>query len=568
MHGPIACEGNSWDNRGARSSGSQIWRTGFTTDINETDVVFGGEKRLFKSIKEIIEKYNPPAVFVYQTCVPAMIGDDIDAVCKAAKEKFGTPVIPINSPGFVGPKNLGNKLAGEAILEHVIGTEEPEYTTPYDINIIGEYNLSGELWQVKPLLDELGIRILACISGDGRYKDVASSHRAKAAMMVCSKAMINVARKMEERYDIPFFEGSFYGIQDSSDSLREIARMLIERGADPELMDRTEALIEREEAKAWAAIAKFKDRFKDKKVLLITGGVKSWSVVAALQEAGLELVGTSVKKSTKEDKERIKELMGQDAHMIDDMTPREMYKMLKDAKADIMLSGGRSQFIALKAAMPWLDINQERHHAYMGYIGMVKLVEEIDKALYNPIWEQVRKPAPWDNPANNWQNRAIAQMEAEAAALAADPVAAEKARRAKKICNCKSVDLGTIEDAIKAHSLTTVEGVKTHTNASGGCGACSGRIEDIFEALGVAEPAPADPVLAEAARRAKKVCNCKSVTVGTIEDAVAAGASNLAEVTARTEAGTGCGKCGERIEDMLDELVAPLGTPAALVAAE
>ena len=568
VHGPIACEGNSWDNRGARSSGSQIWRTGFTTDINETDVVFGGEKRLFKSIKEIIEKYDPPAVFVYQTCVPAMIGDDIDAVCKAAKEKFGKPVIPINSPGFVGPKNLGNKLAGEAILDHVIGTEEPEYTTPYDINIIGEYNLSGELWQVKPLLDELGIRILACISGDGRYKDVASSHRAKAAMMVCSKAMINVARKMEERYDIPFFEGSFYGIQDSSDSLRELARMLIERGADPELMDRTEALIEREEARAWAAIAKFKDRFKNKKVLLITGGVKSWSVVAALQEAGLELVGTSVKKSTKEDKERIKELMGQDAHMIDDMTPREMYKMLKDAKADIMLSGGRSQFIALKAAMPWLDINQERHHAYMGYIGMVKLVEEIDKALYNPIWEQVRKPAPWDNPENNWQNRAIAEMEAEAAALAADPVAAEKARRAKKICNCKSVDLGTIEDAITAHGLTTVEGVKTHTNASGGCGACAGRIEDIFEALGVAEPPPADPVLAEAARRAKKVCNCKSVTVGTIEDAVAAGAANLAEVTARTEAGSGCGKCGERIEDMLDELVAPLGTPAALVAAE
>ena len=36
------------------------------------------------------------------------------------------------------------------------------------------------------------------------------------------------------------------------------------------------------------------------------------------------------------------------------------------------------------------------------------------------------------------------------AALAADPLAAEKGRRAKKICNCKSVDLGTIEDAIRA----------------------------------------------------------------------------------------------------------------------
>jgi nitrogenase molybdenum-cofactor synthesis protein NifE len=489
VHGPIACEGNSWDNRGATSSGSNLWRTGFTTDINETDVVFGGEKRLFKSIREIIEKYDPQAVFVYQTCVPAMIGDDIDAVCKAAREKFGKPVIPINSPGFVGPKNLGNKLAGEALLQHVIGTEEPEYTTPYDLNIIGEYNLSGELWQVKPLLDELGIRIMACISGDGKYKEVASSHRAKAAMMVCSKAMINIARKMEERYGIPFFEGSFYGIEDSSDSLREIARMLIERGAPAELMDRTEALIAREETKAWSAIAKYKPRFKGKKVLLITGGVKSWSVVAALQEAGLELVGTSVKKSTKEDKERIKELMGQDAHMIEDMTPREIYKMLKDARADIMLSGGRSQFIALKASMPWLDINQERHHAYMGYVGMVKLVEEIDKALYNPVWAQVRKPAPWEKSGDNWQTRAMAQAEAEAAGLAADPVKAEQVRRAKKICNCKSVELGVIEDAIVANNLTTVEGVRQATNASGGCGACAVRIEGVLAELASASHA-------------------------------------------------------------------------------
>ena len=502
VHGPIACEGNSWDNRGAKSSGSNIWRTGFTTDINETDVVFGGEKRLYKAIKEIFEKHNPAAVFVYQTCVPAMIGDDIDAVCKAAREKLGKPVIPINSPGFVGPKNLGNKLAGEALLQHVIGTEEPEYTTPYDLNIIGEYNLSGELWQVKPLLDELGIRILSCISGDGKYHEVAQSHRARASMMVCSKAMINVARKMEDKYGIPFFEGSFYGIEDSSDSLREIARLLIERGAPEELMERTEKVIAREEAKAWAAIAKYKPRFKGKKVLLITGGVKSWSVVSALQEAGLELVGTSVKKSTKEDKERIKELMGQDAHMLDDMSPRDMYKMLKDARADIMLSGGRSQFIALKASMPWLDINQERHHAYMGYVGMVKLVQEIDKALYNPIWEQVRKPAPWEDVTNNWQAKAIKQIEAEAAELAKDPVAAEKARRSKKICNCKSVELGTIEDAIKAHALTTVEGVKKHTNASGGCGSCAGRIEDIFAAMTAAngtQPAPEAVQVLEAA---------------------------------------------------------------------
>ena len=396
VHGPIACEGNSWDNRSANSSGSKLYRTGFTTDISELDVIYGGEKRLYRSIKEVIDKYDPPAVFVYQTCVTALIGDDIEAVCKAAAKKFGKPIIPVNAPGFVGNKNLGNKLGGEALLDYVIGTAEPEYTTPYDINIIGEYNLSGELWQIKPLLDELGIRLLACISGDAKYKEVAYSHRARAAMMVCSKAMINIARKMEERYAIPFFEGSFYGVSDMSDSLRQIAGLLVRQGAPDELLGRTEALIKREEARAWERMKPYTPRLKDKRVLLVTGGVKSWSVVAALQEVGMDVVGTSTKKSTAEDKEKIKGMMADDAHAVDDMTPREIYKMLRDARADIMLSGGRSQFIALKAKMPWLDINQERHYAYAGYEGMVELVNQIDLSLRNPVWQQVRIPAPWD----------------------------------------------------------------------------------------------------------------------------------------------------------------------------
>jgi nitrogenase molybdenum-cofactor synthesis protein NifE len=485
VHGPIACEGNSWDNRHAASSGPSTYRTGFTTDINETDVVFGGEKRLFKSIREIIEKYNPPAVFVYQTCVPAMIGDDIHAVCKAATARFGKPVIPVDAPGFVGPKNLGNKLAGEALLDYVIGTQEPEYTTPYDINIIGEYNLSGELWQVKPLLDELGIRVLACISGDARYHEVASSHRARAAMMVCSKAMINIARKMEERYEIPYFEGSFYGISDTSESLREIARLLVQRGAPDDLLGRTEAVIAREEKRAWARIESYRVRLQGKKVLLITGGVKSWSVVSALQEGGMEVVGTSVKKSTKQDVDRIKEIMGQDAHMIDDMRPRDMYKMLRDARADIMLSGGRSQFVALKAKMPWLDINQERHHAYAGYEGMIELVHEIDKALSNPVWEQVRQPAPWDEVT--WEQRADAAIAEEAAIeITALP--------ATRVCQCNTVNRETIEAVVRKHKLTTVAQVTSRSGAGSGCGGC---VDDIAAIL--AEMSAASPLAVQAA---------------------------------------------------------------------
>ncbi|OYX14403.1 MAG: nitrogenase iron-molybdenum cofactor biosynthesis protein NifE [Rhizobiales bacterium 32-66-8] len=401
IHAPLACEGNSWDNRGAGSSGSDLWRRSFTTDLTELDVVMGnGEKKLYKAVREIAQRFNPPAIFVYSTCVTALIGDDIAAVCKAASAKYGLPVVPVDAPGFVGSKNLGNKLAGEALLDHVIGTREPNDAGPLDVNILGEFNLSGEFWAVKPLFEKLGIRIRACIPGDARYADVAAAHTARVNMMECSTALITLARKMQDRWGIPYFEGSFYGISDTSDALRQVARLLVDRGADAALLARTEALIAEEEARAWAALEAYRERLEGKRVLLNTGGVKSWSVVAALMEIGVEIVGTSVKKSTAEDKERIKQLLKDENHMFESMAPRDLYALLAAGKADIMLSGGRTQFIALKAKMPWLDINQERHFPYAGYDGMVELVKRISIAIHNPMWAEVRAPAPWDDAGN------------------------------------------------------------------------------------------------------------------------------------------------------------------------
>ncbi len=94
---------------------------------------------------------------------------------KQAAARHGLPVVPVHAPGFVGSKNLGSRLGGEAVLRHLIGTLEPAETTPFDINLIGEYNVTGDMWQYTPLLDELGIRVLSTLSGDGRV--AADPHR-------------------------------------------------------------------------------------------------------------------------------------------------------------------------------------------------------------------------------------------------------------------------------------------------------------------------------------------------------------------------------------------------------
>lgn len=405
VHGPIACAGSSWDNRGTRSSGPTLYRVGMTTDLTEQDVIMGrGEKRLFHAIKQAVEEHNPAAVFVYNTCVPALIGDDIEAVCKAAESKFETAVVPVDAAGFYGTKNLGNRIAGEAMVKYVVGTREPEplpkqayedakakNITIHDVNLIGEYNIAGELWHVLPLFDELGIRVLCTLSGDARFHEVQSMHRAEVNMMVCSKAMINVARKLQERYGTPWFEGSFYGVLDTSQALRDFAKLI----GDDDLTARTEKLIEREEARIDRELEPWREKLKGKRVLLYTGGVKSWSVVAALQDLGMTVVATGTKKSTEEDKERIRELMGDDVKMIEDGNPRALIDTVHELKADMLIAGGRNMYTALKAKLPFLDINQERDFAYAGYQGMIELARQLSLTLNSPVWKAVRKQAPW-----------------------------------------------------------------------------------------------------------------------------------------------------------------------------
>ncbi|GAB6043085.1 nitrogenase iron-molybdenum cofactor biosynthesis protein NifE [Endothiovibrio diazotrophicus] len=403
VHGPIACAGSSWENRGTRSTGPDLFRIGMTTDLTEQDVIMGrGEKRLFHSIKQAIDDYAPAAVFVYNTCVPALIGDDVDAVCRAATERWGTPVVPVDAAGFYGTKNLGNRLAGEAMLKYVIGTAEPEPVpaelqregiTVHDVSMIGEYNIAGELWHVLPLFDELGLRVLATLSGDSRFREIQTMHRAEASMVVCSKAVLNVARKVQSNYGVPWFEGSFYGVADTSNALRDFARLI----DDPDLTERTNALIAREEARIDAALEPWRERLRGKKALLYTGGVKSWSVISALQDLGMKVVATGTKKSTEEDKKRIRELMGEEAKMLEEGSPKALLDTMREYDADLLIAGGRNMYTALKARVPFLDINQEREFGYAGYEGMLELARQIALTIESPVWQSVKKPAPWQS---------------------------------------------------------------------------------------------------------------------------------------------------------------------------
>ena len=393
VHGPMTCLGGSWETRltGTSWPGRDLTQMGFTTDININDVVFSGEERLAEAIAYIVSNYSPQAVFVYSTCVTALIGDDLDLICKQASAQHGIPCVPVHAPGFVGGKNLGSRLAGEAVLRHLVGTLEPEETTPFDINLIGDHNVTGDMWQYKPLLDELGIRVLSTLSGDGRISQIRTAHRARLNVLVCAKALVSLTRKMQEQYGIPWISCSFYGKRDTSNSIMAIAEAL----GDAALIDRTRQLIAREEALLEERLTPYRQVFAGKKAVLNTGGNKAWSIASALQDLGIEVVATSVRKSTEDDKVKARKYLGEKGVLMT-LPAVQQAKIIDETGADLLLAGGRSLYTAIKKRIAFTDVNQEKKKSYGAYNGLLTLAEDLKNSLQNPVFALVGRKAPWE----------------------------------------------------------------------------------------------------------------------------------------------------------------------------
>jgi len=391
VHGPIACAGNSWDNRGARSSGSQLFRRGLTTDIMENDVIYGGETKLKESILEIAVKHKPKAIFVYATCVSSLIGDDVDKVCREAEAELTIPVISVNCPGFLGDKNIGNRIAGEVLFDRVIGTGEgSDEKIPLSINLIGEYNIAGDIWGVLPDLKNLGITLQTAITGDAKFDDLRSAHRASLNVLICSKSLTNLVRKMEIKYGIPFMEGSFYGIHDTSETLVNIAKAL----GDPDLIERTLVYVKKREDETRKTIAGYKKLLENKQAILFTGGVKTWSMVSTLAELGINILAGGTQNSTPEDFQRMKELMDPSAQIIEDTSSAGFLKIIAEKKPDLIVAGGKTKYLAHKTRTPFLDINHGRKLPYAGYEGMVTFAETLTRTVLSPVWGLLRQEFP------------------------------------------------------------------------------------------------------------------------------------------------------------------------------
>jgi nitrogenase molybdenum-cofactor synthesis protein NifE len=386
VHGPIGCAAYTWDIRGALSSGPQIHRLSFSTDLREKHVIFGGETQLFNSLIELIDEYKPKAAFVYSTCIVGVIGDDVEAICKKVSSIKNIDVIPVQSEGFNGSKKDGYKIACSAISK-LIGTSSDNQKIEHSINILGDFNLAGELWILKEYYEKIGVKVIASITGDGRVDDLRRANLAAMNVVQCSGSMMYLAKEMKEKYNIPFMRVSYFGVEDMSEALYQVARFFNSK----EMLDKTRKLVVAEMEKLQPILKGYKKKLEGKRAAVYVGGTfKAISLVKALRLIGIKTVVIGSQTGSKEDYGIIREMCDEGTIVVDDSNPVELSHFVKLMKADLFIGGVKERPIAYKLGIGFCDHNHERKEALAGYEGMLNFAKEVYSTIYSPVWQFVK----------------------------------------------------------------------------------------------------------------------------------------------------------------------------------
>ena len=397
-HGPVGCGQYSWGTRRNYASGTvgvdNFTVLQVTSDFQEKDIVFGGDKKLDKVIDEITEIFPlARGISIQSECPIGLIGDDIEAVAKKKTKEISKTIVPVRCEGFRGvSQSLGHHIANDMVRDWVLDKADNKgfESTPYDVTIIGDYNIGGDAWSSRILLEEMGLRVIAQWSGDGTLAEMEKTPKAKLNLLHCYRSMNYISRHMEEKYGIPWVEYNFFGPSKIAASLREIASHF-----DDTIKENAEKVIAKYQAMVDGIIAKYKPRLTGKKVMLYVGGLRPRHVVGAYEDLGMEVVGAGYEFAHGDDYQRTTHYVKDGTLIYDDVTGFEFEKFAEKIRPDLVGSGVKEKYIFQKMGIPFRQMHSWDYSGpYHGYDGFAIFARDMDMAINSPVWNMTK--APWE----------------------------------------------------------------------------------------------------------------------------------------------------------------------------
>ncbi|OKY76970.1 MAG: nitrogenase molybdenum-iron protein alpha chain [Desulfobulbaceae bacterium DB1] len=461
VHGPIGCSFYAWLTRrnqtDAGPDGENYMNYCFSTDMQDSDIIFGGEKKLTAAIQEAYDLFHPKSIAIFATCPVGLIGDDIHTVAKNMKEKFGDcNVYAFSCEGYKGvSQSAGHHIANNQVFRHLVGLNDEIKPGKYKINLLGEYNIGGDGFEIDRIFKKCGITCISTFSGNSTYDQFASSHTADLNAVMCHRSINYVADMMETKYGIPWVKVNFIGAKATAKSLRKIAGYFGEK----ELIDRVEEVIAEEMPEVEAALAEITPRTEGKTAMMFVGGSRAHHYKELFDELKMKTISAGYEfghqddyegrqvlpnikvdadsrnieeievepdetrfKPRKSDKEmkalekkgfKFKEYDGLAPDMdkgtliIDDLNQYEAEKLVELMRPDIFCAGIKEKYSIQKLGVPMKQLHSyDSGGPYAGFKGAINFYKEIDQLVNSKVWSYMK--APWqENPqlsaSYNWE---------------------------------------------------------------------------------------------------------------------------------------------------------------------
>jgi len=233
LHSASGCAGNfAWTQNGG--SGLQVGGycgslTVPSSNVQETEVVFGGEERLREQIKNTLEVVEGGLYVVMTGCVPEVIGDDIFAVVNDFQSE-GFPIIGAATGGFRGDSYWGYDLVLQSIFKDYLTKDLPKVKGL--VNLWGIVPYMDPFWRgnlegARHLLELVGLQVNSFFTPADTLAALKAAGSAELNIIVSDIYGQGAAASFQQRHGTPFVTVPLpVGVSASEAFLNQVAAAL------------------------------------------------------------------------------------------------------------------------------------------------------------------------------------------------------------------------------------------------------------------------------------------------------------------------------------------------------
>jgi nitrogenase molybdenum-iron protein alpha chain len=347
------------------------------TNLDQDDIIMGGEKKLREAVSLAAERYSPKLIFLFTSCASGIIGDDVDAIAADLQKDTGALLVPIHCDGFKSKICASGFDAAFIAIQKYILPKEKQPAQKGLVNLFAPTSISyKDQLEIERMLGLLGVEVnyIPFYSSLEKIRRITS---AEASTSICKVFADEFMKDLDESYGIPFAHTVMpIGVRNTDKWFLGIAELL-GKG------DEARKYIQQEHDRILPQLEDIKARLRGKRVFICGGTGRSFAAAALIDDFGMELVGLETPTYDLDAQIDIEYLNGIHKNYVVDvanMQPFEQVNLVHKLKPDVFI--GVPSWSA-RFGIPTTHVLDPKR-ATMGYDGILYLGNKIACQVENP----------------------------------------------------------------------------------------------------------------------------------------------------------------------------------------